>query len=106
MSSDEGWVITEAGRGAEYTGTRSSGTLPEVGASSRLPLASARNSSGRSSPSRPWVGSTVLVSSDGSSIRSVTVTAFDSPAASDTLDGDTSYSTPGTLVISSYDVSY
>src|SRR3954451_426520 len=95
MLSDDGWVITEAGRGAAYTGTRRFGTPEPVSAT--RPLASAWYSRGRPPCWRSTVGSIVLVSLDGSSV-SVTVTVLLARGSTVTDAGDTEYVAPGMLV--------
>ena len=90
-TSCDSWVSVDAGLGAAYTGTRSSGPPPTVGVRSTRPLASDSVSCGKlnSWSVRPWVGSTALVSAFGSGAVSVTVTVLDSPPARLTEPGET-----------------
>ena len=105
MSTFAGWVIVEAGRGAEYTGTRSCGMPPPSGENRTRPLASATNSRGSPLCVAATVGSFVFVSSVGSMVR-VSVTVFVEPAETVTLLGETEYVAPGTVVLATYEVSY
>src|SRR3954447_22995137 len=87
MSRAAAWVIVEAGRGAEETGTRRVRPA-SAGVNSSRPLASARNSRGRPLWVESMVESIVLVSLVGS-IVSVSVTVADWPAATVTWLGET-----------------
>src|SRR5690348_2636976 len=78
------WLIAEAGRGAEYTGTRRSG--PSLGSSTSKPLASDWNCRGTPPWSACTVESFVLTIRLGSSVR-VTVTSLLERASSETEDG-------------------
>src|SRR6478672_12762939 len=100
--NDAGCVIVEAGRGAAYAGTRSSGWVSLV--STTLPLASASYWRGRPPWSRSTVGSMVFGRPCGAS-GSVSVTVLLDRGSIVTELGETEYVAPGIVVRSANDTS-